>query len=48
MSYYNGNDYGGEGLDYEDTSNYLLSNAFEEAQRELSRLDWENWYEPNI
>lgn len=41
-------EYGGEGLDYEDTSNYLISRAFEEAQREVSRIEWESWYEPEV
>ena len=44
----NFSEYGGEGLDYEDTSNYLLNKAFEEAQQELSRIEWESWYEPNV
>ena len=48
MSFYNGDDYGGERLDYEDTSNYLLNKAFEEAQQELSRIEWESWYEPEV
>lgn len=48
MSFYNGDDYGGEPLDYEDTSRYLLDRAFEQAQEELSRLDWERYYEPEV
>ena len=48
MSFYDGSDYGGEELDYEDTSRYLINKAFEEAQNELSRLDWERYYEPEV
>lgn len=34
----------GERPDYEDTSRYLLEQAFEQAQNELDRLDWERYY----
>lgn len=39
---------GVQAYDYEDTVASLTADAFEKAQRELDRLEWESYYEPGV